>query len=44
MSVVLVIKNNRADTGVFCRNCSSVVHKKCSSLKKTELLELKSIR
>ena len=35
-------KNNRADTGVICRNCNFVVHKKCSSLKQAERLELRS--
>ena len=35
-------RNNRAGTGIFCRNCNSVVHKKCSRLKQAELLELKS--
>ena len=37
-------RNNRADTSVFCRNCNSVVHKKCSRLKQAELLELKRDR
>ena len=29
---------------MFCRNCNSVVHKKCSRLKQAELLELKRNR
>lgn len=41
---MFIIKNNRADTDVFCRNCKSVVHKKYSRLKQAELLELKTIR
>ena len=41
---MFIIKNNRADTDVFCRNCNSVVHKRYSRLKQAELFELKTIR
>ena len=37
-------RNNRADTSASCRNCNSVVHKKCSWLKQAKLLELKRDR
>ena len=34
-------KNNRADTSVSCRNCNSLLHKKCCRLKQAELFDLK---